>query len=152
MWTNMADIFAIMELRYICGISTIKRSKSTIYRQKPTHSRSLRWIWPQPQSPISKRKQASTCHSEGRKIKRKRTACVSCRWRGPGSSTNEGVIRVGFFHYSVYQCSGSWYGSVSANPCFWLTDPDTDPAPDPAFFVRDLKDAFRRHIYIILQR
>ncbi len=46
---------------------------------------------------------------------------------------------------SVYglQCSGSvtfWYGSGSGDPYLWLTDLDSDPAPDPDFFVSDLQD------------
>jgi hypothetical protein len=49
-------------------------------------------------------------------------------------------IRIGL-HQTVSpieQCCGSitfWYGSGSAEPYQWLTDPDSNPAPAPAFFV-----------------
>ncbi len=42
------------------------------------------------------------------------------------------------------QCSRSvtfWYGSGSSDPYLWLTD------PDPAFFVRDLKDAKNKFFF-----
>ncbi len=48
------------------------------------------------------------------------------------------------------QCSGSmtcWCGSGSgsADPCYWLMDPDA--GPDPAIFVNDLQDANKKLIF-----
>jgi hypothetical protein len=43
--------------------------------------------------------------------------------------------------YFCWQCWGSrtfWYGSGSADPWIWRTDPD--PAPDTAIFVSDLQN------------
>jgi hypothetical protein len=75
-----------------------------------------------------------------------------------------------FFLPGPKQCSGSlrfWYGSRSSDPYLCLTDPDADPAPDPALFASDLQDAnkkffffhsvfmlilFGSYIYIILHR
>jgi hypothetical protein len=39
-----------------------------------------------------------------------------------------------------------WYGSGSADPYHWLTgpDPDSDLAPDPAFFVSGWQDANKK--------
>ncbi len=48
-----------------------------------------------------------------------------------------------YIHYR--QCSGSmtfWWGSGSADPCLWLMDPDSDP--DPAIFVIDLQNAYKK--------
>jgi hypothetical protein len=63
------------------------------------------------------------------------------------------------------QCSGSvtfCNGSGSSDPYLWQTDPDADPALDPALFVNDLQDDHKKYffmlipfwmyIYIILQR
>ena len=46
--------------------------------------------------------------------------------------------------YLSIQCSGSmtfWGESGSADPCFWLMD------PDPAIFVIDLQDASKKQIF-----
>ncbi len=50
--------------------------------------------------------------------------------------------------HTLYQCSGSmtfWGGSWSgsSDPCFWLMDPD----PDPAIFVIDLQDVSKKLIF-----
>ncbi len=54
-------------------------------------------------------------------------------------------------------CCGSvtfWYesGSGSADPYLWLTNPDNDPAPDPALdpviFVRDLQDSNEKLFFL----
>jgi hypothetical protein len=60
----------------------------------------------------------------------------------------------------TYQCSGSmnvWFGSGTADPCLWLTNPDSDldsdpdpqldADPDPYFFVIDLQEANKKHIF-----
>ncbi len=39
---------------------------------------------------------------------------------------------------------GSGCGSGSSDPYLWLTDPDADPALDPALFVSDLQDANKK--------
>jgi hypothetical protein len=43
----------------------------------------------------------------------------------------------------------STYGSGSSDPYLWLTDPypDSDLAPDPAFFVSDLQDANKKYFF-----
>ncbi len=46
-----------------------------------------------------------------------------------------------------------WYGSGSADPYLWLTDSDSDPAPDPGIFVRDkmtTKNIFFSKIFCFL--
>ncbi len=43
------------------------------------------------------------------------------------------------------QCCGSvtcWHGSGSSDPYLWLTDPDSDLAPDPAIFVSDFQNGY----------
>ncbi len=52
------------------------------------------------------------------------------------------------FFSNFLQCSGSmtfWggSGSWSSDPCFWLMDPD----PDPAIFVIDLQDVSKKLIF-----
>ncbi len=47
-------------------------------------------------------------------------------------------------HVQPSSVADPWYGagSVSADPCLWLTDPD--PGSDPAIFVHDLQDANKK--------
>jgi hypothetical protein len=48
---------------------------------------------------------------------------------------------------SVAQSETYCYGSVSADPYLWLTDPDSAPdaAPNPAIFVSDLQDGNKNY-------
>ena len=50
---------------------------------------------------------------------------------------------------SVEQCCGSVTFDMDPDPHLWLTDPDSDPAADPAIFVSDLQDGNKKVFVLI---